>query len=98
MKKTNLVFFDSYEYSVQPSYIYGTPYLGTTTAGAATAGATTGYPGLPIPATQLSHAAAIAAATNQFYEYQVCLRFESCSPAIESILIHYMFYSPNRML
>lgn len=55
---------------VQQSYFYGTPYLGTTagTTGAAAAAAS----GLmPIPATQLSHAAAIAAATSQFYEYQV---------------------------
>lgn len=46
--------------------MYGTPYLG----GAATA---TSQGLVPIQATQLSHAAAIAAATNQFYEYQVNL-------------------------
>lgn len=51
-------------FRVQPSYVYGTPYLG----GAASA-TTQGL--VPIQATQLSHAAAIAAATNQFYEYQV---------------------------
>lgn len=49
------------------SYVYGSPYLG-----AANAAAATGM--MPIPATQLSHAAAIAAATTQFYEYQVSLR------------------------
>lgn len=48
------------------SYMYGSPYLG-----AATTASTAGL--MPIPATQLSHAAAIAAATNQFYEYQVSL-------------------------
>lgn len=48
--------------------MYGTPYLG----GAASA-QTQGL--VPIQATQLSHAAAIAAATNQFYEYQVNLTF-----------------------
>lgn len=44
------------------SYVYGSPYLGANAAA-------TGM--VPIPATQLSHAAAIAAATSQFYEYQV---------------------------
>lgn len=44
-----------------PSYVYGAPYLNTGSA-------TTGL--VPLQATQLSHAAAIAAATNQFYEYQ----------------------------
>lgn len=44
-----------------PSYVYGAPYLN---AGAGTTGL------VPLQATQLSHAAAIAAATNQFYEYQ----------------------------
>ena len=48
-------------------YIYGSPYLG-----AAAAAANTTAAGLvPIQATQLSQAAALAAATNQFYEYQV---------------------------
>lgn len=47
------------------SYVYGSPYLGA--ANAAASGM------VPIPATQLSHAAAIAAATTQFYEYQVML-------------------------
>lgn len=46
------------------SYVYGSPYLG-----AATTASAAGL--VSIPATQLSHAAAIAAATNQFYEYQV---------------------------
>lgn len=50
--------------SVPQSYVYGSPYLG-----AATTASAAGL--VPIPATQLSHAAAIAAATNQFYEYQV---------------------------
>lgn len=45
--------------------MYGSPYLGAASA------ATTGL--VPIQATQLSHAAALAAATSQFYEYQVCL-------------------------
>lgn len=45
-----------------PSYVYGAPYMNAGT------GATTGL--VPLQATQLSHAAAIAAATNQFYEYQ----------------------------
>lgn len=55
------------KFSVPQSYVYGSPYLGATT----TAG--TGL--VPIQATQLSHAAAIAAATNQFYEYQVSIQF-----------------------
>ncbi|XP_055691440.1 RNA-binding protein 24-A-like isoform X2 [Lutzomyia longipalpis] len=49
------------QFGVPPSYVYGAPYLGTS---ATTAGL------MPLPATQLSHAAAIAAATSQFYEYQ----------------------------
>lgn len=58
--------------SVPQSYIYGSlgtaPYLGATAAAAQN---TTGLT-MQIPsATQLSHAAALAAATNQFYEYQV---------------------------
>lgn len=53
---------------LQPSYVYGSPYLGATN-GASQAGL------VPIQATQLSHAAAIAAATNQFYEYQVFCRY-----------------------
>lgn len=49
-------------FRLPPSYVYGAPpYLNT---GAATAGL------VPVPGTQLSHAAAIAAATSQFYEYQ----------------------------
>ncbi|XP_043470637.1 RNA-binding protein 24-B-like isoform X2 [Leptopilina heterotoma] len=48
------------QYGVPPGYMYQSPYL--------TAAATPG--GLvPLPATQLSHAAAVAAAS-QFYEYQ----------------------------
>lgn len=48
-------------FRIPPSYVYGAPYLN---AGAASTGL------VPLQATQLSHAAAIAAATNQFYEYQ----------------------------
>jgi len=51
------------------SYVYGSPYLGATTAGQTTAGL------VPIQATQLSHAAAIAAAS-QFYEYQVIIYWQ----------------------
>lgn len=53
-------------YRVQPSYVYGSPYLGAATSASASAAGL-----VPIQATQLSHAAALAAATNQFYEYQV---------------------------
>ncbi|XP_055592856.1 RNA-binding protein 24-B-like isoform X2 [Uranotaenia lowii] len=66
------------QFGVQP-YIYGTPYLGTAagTTGAAAAAAS----GLvPIPATQLSHAAAIAAATSQFYEYQNAVAAAAAAP------------------
>ena len=58
------------------SYIYGSlgaPYLGAAAAAATQNQASTNA-GLTmqIPAaTQLSHAAALAAATSQFYEYQV---------------------------
>jgi hypothetical protein len=58
---------------VPQSYIYGSlgsPYLGaaaTQNPASATAGLTMQIPA----ATQLSHAAALAAATSQFYEYQV---------------------------
>jgi hypothetical protein len=55
---------------VPQSYIYGSPYLGAAAATqnqAASAGLAMQIPA----ATQLSHAAALAAATSQFYEYQV---------------------------
>lgn len=46
--------------------------MGATATQSPTAAALNAASGLvPMPATQLSHAAAIAAATNQFYEYQV---------------------------
>ncbi|XP_018326995.1 RNA-binding protein 24-like isoform X2 [Agrilus planipennis] len=48
------------QYGVPPSYVYQSPYLTATTPGSL----------VPLPATQLSHAAAVAAATSQFYEYQ----------------------------
>lgn len=67
------------QFGVQQSYFYGTPYLGTTagTTGAAAAAAS----GLmQIPATQLSHAAAIAAATSQFYEYQNAVAAAAAAP------------------
>ncbi|XP_046741869.1 RNA-binding protein 24-like [Diprion similis] len=47
------------QYGVPPGYVYQSPYL--------TAAAPGGL--VPLPATQLSHAAAVAAAS-QFYEYQ----------------------------
>lgn len=44
-----------------PSYMYQSPYLAATAPGSL----------VPLPATQISHAAAVAAAaTSQFYEYQ----------------------------
>ena len=53
------------------SYIYGSPYLGAAAAATQNPAASAGL-AMQIPAaTQLSHAAALAAATNQFYEYQV---------------------------
>lgn len=56
------------------SYIYGSPYLGAAAAAASQNSAATAGLAMQIPAaTQLSHAAALAAATNQFYEYQVSL-------------------------
>lgn len=57
-----------------PSYVYGTPYLGTSAAAASA-----GLVQLPA-ATQLSHAAAIAAATNQFYEYQNAVAAAAAAP------------------
>lgn len=62
--------------SVPQSFIYGSPYLG---AAAATQSNQNTQAGLamqiPAAAHQLSHAAAIAAATSQFYEYQVSSSF-----------------------
>lgn len=57
------------------SYIYGSlgsPYLGAaaTQSPSAAQAAANGLMQMPA-ATQLSHAAALAAATSQFYEYQV---------------------------
>lgn len=48
------------QYGVPPGYVYQSPYLTATTPGSI----------MPLPATQLTHAAAVAAATSQFYEYQ----------------------------
>uniref|UniRef100_A0A7G3AVJ5 Putative rna-binding protein 38-like isoform 1 n=1 Tax=Lutzomyia longipalpis TaxID=7200 RepID=A0A7G3AVJ5_LUTLO len=59
------------QFGVPPSYVYGAPYLGTS---ATTAGL------MPLPATQLSHAAAIAAATSQFYEYQNAVAAAAAAP------------------
>lgn len=53
------------------SYIYGSPYLGAAAAASQNQANSAGL-AMQIPAaTQLSHAAALAAATSQFYEYQV---------------------------
>ncbi|CAG9772830.1 unnamed protein product [Ceutorhynchus assimilis] len=49
------------QYGMPPSYMYQSPYLTATAPGSL----------VPLQATQLSHAAAVAAAaTSQFYEYQ----------------------------
>lgn len=47
-------------YRVPPGYVYQSPYLAATAPGSL----------VPLQTTQLTHAAAIAAATSQFYEYQ----------------------------
>ncbi|XP_073992005.1 RNA-binding protein 24-like isoform X2 [Rhodnius prolixus] len=52
------------QYGMPPSYVYQSPYL----AAAAAAGAPSGL--VTLPPAPLSHAAAMAAATTQFYEYQ----------------------------
>ena len=57
--KENIFIKISFSCSVPPGYMYQSPYL----AAAAPGGL------VPLPATQLSHAAAVAAAS-QFYEYQ----------------------------
>ncbi|KAG5676901.1 hypothetical protein PVAND_006704 [Polypedilum vanderplanki] len=63
------------QYGVPQSYIYGSlgaPFLGT--AASQNPAASTAGLAMQIPAaTQLSHAAALAAATSQFYEYQNAL-------------------------
>lgn len=66
------------QFGVPPSYIYGTPYLGTAAGSTGAAAAASGL--MPIPATQLSHAAAIAAATSQFYEYQNAVAAAAAAP------------------
>ncbi|CAG9800241.1 unnamed protein product [Chironomus riparius] len=64
------------QFGVPQSYIYGSlgsPYLGAAAATQNQQSATAGLT-MQIPAaTQLSHAAALAAATSQFYEYQNAL-------------------------
>lgn len=66
----NLINFN-YIFRVPSPYIYGSPYLGATAAANSTAAGL-----VPLQATQLTQAA-LAAATNQFYEYQVsyCIDF-----------------------
>lgn len=49
------------QYGVPSGYLYQSPYLTTTAPGSLVTA---------LPATQLTHAAAVAAATSQFYEYQ----------------------------
>ncbi|KAL5289710.1 hypothetical protein ACFFRR_009630 [Megaselia abdita] len=56
------------QFGMHSPYIYGSPYLGAAAAASSTAAGL-----VPIQATQLSQAAALAAATNQFYEYQVSI-------------------------
>jgi hypothetical protein len=74
---------------VPQSYIYGSPYLGA--AAAATQNPTASNL-MQIPAaTQLSHAAALAAATSQFYEYQVSLVFLSFSITFLDFLLVFDF-------
>lgn len=62
MARTHMLFFTQIALScrVPPGYVYQSPYLAATTPGSL----------MPLPATQLTHAAAVAAATSQFYEYQ----------------------------
>lgn len=61
------------QFGVPQSYIYGSPYLGAAAAATQNPAASAGL-AMQIPAaTQLSHAAALAAATSQFYEYQNAL-------------------------
>ncbi|EFA10896.1 RNA-binding protein 24-B [Tribolium castaneum] len=48
------------QYGMPPGYVYQSPYLTAAAPGSL----------VPLPATQLTHAAAVAAATSQFYEYQ----------------------------
>lgn len=48
------------QYGVPPGYVYQSPYLAATAPGSL----------VPLPTTPLTHAAAVAAATSQFYEYQ----------------------------
>lgn len=67
------------QFGVPPSYIYGTHYMGTA-AGSTGAAAAAASGLMPIPATQLSHAAAIAAATSQFYEYQNAVAAAAAAP------------------
>lgn len=57
--------FHPWSFSVPQSYIYGSPYMGA--APTQPTSATGLVQNAMMPATQLSHAAAIA----QFYEYQV---------------------------
>ncbi|XP_058464792.1 RNA-binding protein 24-B-like [Malaya genurostris] len=66
------------QFGVPQSYIYGAPYLGTAAGSTGAAAAASGL--VPIPATQLSHAAAIAAATSQFYEYQNAVAAAAAAP------------------
>ncbi|XP_055858728.1 RNA-binding protein 24-B-like isoform X1 [Episyrphus balteatus] len=67
------------QFGIPPPYIYGSPYLSAAaTASANTANAASGL--VPIQASQLSHAAAIAAATNQFYEYHNAVVAAAAAP------------------
>ncbi|XP_018578725.1 RNA-binding protein 24-A-like [Anoplophora glabripennis] len=59
------------QYGVPPGYVYQSPYLAATAPGSL----------VPLQATQLTHAAAVAAAaTSQFYEYQNAVAAAAAAP------------------
>lgn len=71
------------QFGVPPPYVYGSPYLSAAaaTASASANTAVNSASGLvSIQPSQLSHAAAIAAATNQFYEYQNAVVAAAAAP------------------
>ncbi|XP_030755949.1 RNA-binding protein 24-B-like [Sitophilus oryzae] len=72
------------QYGMPPSYMYQSPYLAATAPGSL----------VPLPTTQLTHAAAVAAATSQFYEYQNAAAIAAAAPYTSQYANGFDAYTP----
>ncbi|XP_076261964.1 RNA-binding protein 38-like isoform X2 [Rhynchophorus ferrugineus] len=72
------------QYGMPPSYMYQSPYLAATAPGSL----------VPLQSTPLSHAAAVAAATSQFYEYQSAAAIAAAAPYTGQYANGFEAYTP----